>query len=294
MVIVGGLIDLVVNGGLGLPGRRRAARPRSRGGAAGRADLHLQQRHRHPGALRPAPAGRRRDRPRAGGPGVRGPGDRALPRGRGGARHRRVGRGAGGRRRRPASRSPSCVAFLLVGRWAHHAIDRIAPRLDREQLLLGALAIALGGAALAAAAGLSEAVGALLAGVLLSGSEVRDQIEQQLLGLRDFAAAIFFFAFGLPGRPGEAPDVAWIWLLLAVPVAVAGKLVGGYLAGRSTGFTSRESVNVGDGAGRPRGVHDHPRQPRGRGRRAGRRVPRAGWSRSPGCSSWRPRSPGWY
>ncbi len=136
------------------------------------------------------------------------------------------------------------VAFLLVGRWAHHAIDRIGPRLDREQLLLGALAIALGGAALADAAGLSEAVGALLAGILLSGSEVRNQIEQQLLGLRDFAAAIFFFAFGLEVDLGEAPDAAE-WLLLAVPVAVAGKLVGGYLAGRSTGFTSRESVNVG-------------------------------------------------
>jgi CPA2 family monovalent cation:H+ antiporter-2 len=136
------------------------------------------------------------------------------------------------------------VAFLLIGRWAHHAIDRIAPRLDREQLLLGALAIALGGAALAEAAGLSEAVGALLAGILLSGSEVRNQIEQQLLGLRDFAAAIFFFAFGLEVDLGETPEVL-SWLLLAVPVAVAGKLVGGYLAGRSTGFTSRESVNVG-------------------------------------------------
>jgi CPA2 family monovalent cation:H+ antiporter-2 len=136
------------------------------------------------------------------------------------------------------------VVFLLVGRWAHHAIDRIGPRLDREQLLLGALAIAIGGAALGEAAGLSEAVGALLAGVLLSGSEVRNQIEQQLLGLRDFAAAIFFFAFGLEVDLGEAGDAAE-WLLLAVPVAVAGKLVGGYLAGRSTGFTSRESVNVG-------------------------------------------------
>jgi CPA2 family monovalent cation:H+ antiporter-2 len=136
------------------------------------------------------------------------------------------------------------IAFLLVGRWAHHAIDRIGPRLDREQLLLGALAIALGGAALGEAAGLSEAVGALLAGILLSGSEVRNQIEQQLLGLRDFAAAIFFFAFGLEVDLGETPDAAE-WLLLAVPIAVAGKLVGGYLAGRSTGFTSRESVNVG-------------------------------------------------
>ena len=73
---------------------------------------------------------------------------------------------------------------------------------------------------------------------------MRNQIEQQLLGLRDFAAAIFFFAFGLEVDLGETSKVA-DWLLLAVPVAVAGKLVGGYLAGRSTGFTSRESVNVG-------------------------------------------------
>lgn len=136
------------------------------------------------------------------------------------------------------------LAFLLLGRWAHHAIDRIAPRLDREQLLLGSLAIAIGGGALGEAAGLSEAVGALLAGVLLSGSEIRDQIEQQLLGLRDFAAAIFFFAFGLEVNLAQADDAA-IWLAVAVPIAIGGKLAAGFLAGRTTGFTRRQSVNVG-------------------------------------------------
>jgi monovalent cation:H+ antiporter-2, CPA2 family len=136
------------------------------------------------------------------------------------------------------------IAFLALGRWAHHLFDRIGPRLDREQLLLGALAVAIGGGALGEAAGLSEAVGALLAGILLSGSEVRDQIEQQLLGVRDFAAAIFFFAFGLEVDLAEAgPAVPW--LLLAVPVAVVGKLAAGYVAGRATGFTRRQSVNVG-------------------------------------------------
>mgnify|MGYP002780712603 CR=1 FL=1 len=136
------------------------------------------------------------------------------------------------------------AAFLVVGRFAHHAIDRIVPRLDREQVLLGALAIALGGAALGEVAGLSEAVGALLAGVLLSGSDVRDVIEQQLLGLRDFAAAIFFFAFGLEINLAEVDDAA-LWLAAAVPLAVAGKLLGGYAAGRATGFGPRASVNVG-------------------------------------------------
>ena len=136
------------------------------------------------------------------------------------------------------------VAFLLVGRWAHHAIDRIAPKLDREQLLLGSLAVAIGGGALGEAAGLSEAVGALLAGVLLSGSQIRDQIEQQLLGLRDFAAAIFFFAFGLEVDLAQADDAA-VWLAVAVPIAIGGKLAAGFLAGRSTGFSRRQSVNVG-------------------------------------------------
>lgn len=136
------------------------------------------------------------------------------------------------------------LAFLLASRFAHIPLDRIVPRMQPEQLLLGALAVAIGGAALAEVAGLSEAVGALLAGILLSGSDIRDRIEQQLLGVRDFAAAIFFFAFGLEIDLGDIDETA-LWLVLAVPLAVAGKLVGGYLAGRATRFSKRESLNVG-------------------------------------------------
>ncbi|MGE3238630.1 MAG: cation:proton antiporter [Thermoleophilia bacterium] len=137
------------------------------------------------------------------------------------------------------------VVFLLLSRWAHHFVDRVAPRLDREQLLLAALAVALGGAALGEYANLSEAVGALLAGVLLSGSAVRDQIEQQLIGLRDFAAAIFFFAFGLQIDLDRVDGEVLLWLAIAVPVAVTAKLAAGFVGGRLTGFTKRQSVNVG-------------------------------------------------
>ncbi len=138
------------------------------------------------------------------------------------------------------------VAFLLVGRWAHHAIDRIGPRLDREQLLLG------GARDRARRRGPGRGRRAVRGGRGAPGrhpavraARCANQIEQQLLGLRDFAAAIFFFAFGLEVDLGRwRRDVA-DWLLLAVPVAMAGKLVGGYLAGRATSFTRRESVNVG-------------------------------------------------
>ena len=182
------------------------------------------------------------------------------------------------------------LAFLLVGRWAHHAIDRIVPRLDREQVLLAGLALALGGAAIGEAAGLSEAVGALLAGVLLSGSEVRDQIEQQLLGLRDFAAAIFFFAFGLEVDLGEVSSDVLVWLVLAVPVAVVGKLVGGYPAGRATSFSRRQSTNVGrpwwpGGSSRSSWPSSPPAERRSTPSSA------TWWPPSRGCSSWRRRSP---
>lgn len=136
------------------------------------------------------------------------------------------------------------AAFLVASRYAHLLLDRLTPRLEREQLLLATLAVVIGAAALAKWAGLSDAVGALLAGILLSGSEVRDQIEQQLLGLRDFAAGIFFFAFGLQVEL-ERGDEVWDWLLLAVPVALAGKVLAGYLAGRWTSFTRRQSLTTG-------------------------------------------------
>lgn len=136
------------------------------------------------------------------------------------------------------------AAFLAASRVAPRVFDRFAPRLEREQLLFAVLSIAIGAGAVAELAGLSEAIGALLAGVLLSGSRLRDEIEEQLLSLRDFAAGIFFFAFGLTVDLGETGKV-WTWLLAAIPLAIATKVAGGYLAGRSTGLTKIRSLTTG-------------------------------------------------
>ena len=115
---------MVLIGGRDRPRRERRARPghrhrparaAARGRAAGRAGLHLEQRHHLPRALRPAAAGRRRDRPRAGRARLRGPGDRPLPGGRRGPGHR-ASRWAASRSPAPRPwRSASSLAFLLVG-----------------------------------------------------------------------------------------------------------------------------------------------------------------------------------
>ncbi len=135
-------------------------------------------------------------------------------------------------------------AFLVASHFLPRYIDRISPFIERERLVLVALAVVIGSAALAEWAGLSAPVGALLAGILLSETEARDRIERHLFGLRDFAAAIFFFTFGLQIDLGALGSV-WDWVLLGVLVAVAGKLAAGMIAGRLTGFTRRQSFTVG-------------------------------------------------
>jgi CPA2 family monovalent cation:H+ antiporter-2 len=136
------------------------------------------------------------------------------------------------------------AAFLYASHKLPKVIDRVAAKIERERLVLAALALVIGSAALAEEAGLSAPVGALLAGILLSETDVRDRIERHLFGLRDFAAAIFFFIFGLQINLGSLGAV-WQWLAVGVVVAIGGKLAAGWVAGRMTGFTKRQSLTVG-------------------------------------------------
>ncbi len=140
------------------------------------------------------------------------------------------------------------IAFVGVFLAASHIlpryIDRVSPGIERERMVLASLAVVLGSAALAEWAGLSAPVGALLAGILLSGTEARDRIERHLFGLRDFTAAIFFFTFGLQIDLGALGGV-WDWLLGGLAVAIAGKIAAGFIAGHMTGFTKRQSFTVG-------------------------------------------------
>ena len=60
---------------------------------------------------------------------------------------------------------------LAASRWLPRLIDRVLERLPREFFLLGVFAFLVGMAAAGEALGLSEAIGALLAGIVLAGTE---------------------------------------------------------------------------------------------------------------------------
>jgi CPA2 family monovalent cation:H+ antiporter-2 len=98
-------------------------------------------------------------------------------------------------------------------------------------------------AAVSEAAGMSEAIGALMAGIILAGTSVREEIEERFVSFRDLFAALFFFVFGLSIDISAVDDVGWL-LALAVVVSVAGKLLAGYGAGLVGGFSRRQSLNA--------------------------------------------------
>ncbi len=136
------------------------------------------------------------------------------------------------------------AASLAASRWLARPIDRLLDAMPREFFLLFTFALLVGMSAVAEELGLSEAIGALMAGVVLSGTSVRGEIEERFLGFRDLFAALFFFVFGLAIDVDALSSLGWL-IALAVALSVAGKLVSTYGAGRVGGFTRRQSLNAG-------------------------------------------------
>jgi CPA2 family monovalent cation:H+ antiporter-2 len=137
------------------------------------------------------------------------------------------------------------IAFsLAVSKWLSGTIDRVLDWLPREFFLLAVFGFLTGMAAVAHELGLSEAIGALMAGVVLSETSVRAEIEERFFSFRDVFAALFFFVFGLSIDVGAIDEVGWL-LAGAVAVTLIGKVVGGTLAGLVGGFTTRQGFNAG-------------------------------------------------
>jgi monovalent cation:H+ antiporter-2, CPA2 family len=136
------------------------------------------------------------------------------------------------------------AASLAASRWLARHIDRLLDALPREFFLLFTFALVIGMSAVAHELGLSEAIGALMAGVVLSETSVRAEIEERFLGFRDVFAALFFFVFGLSIDVEALDSIGWL-IALAVVLSVAGKLAGTYAAAQVGGFTRRQSLNAG-------------------------------------------------
>jgi CPA2 family monovalent cation:H+ antiporter-2 len=109
------------------------------------------------------------------------------------------------------------VFFLgsrLIGKWFHI----VARGKSTELFMLNVLLITLGLAWLSEAAGLSLALGAFLAGMLISETEYRHQVEEDIKPFRDILLGLFFVTVGM--MLNVALVFAHLVLVLAVLAAL--------------------------------------------------------------------------
>ncbi|RYE07602.1 MAG: potassium transporter [Hyphomicrobiales bacterium] len=118
-----------------------------------------------------------------------------------------------------------CVAALnLIGRWVLNPAFRfLADARAREVMTAAALLVVLGAALLFQLGGLSMAMGAFLAGVLLSTSTFRHQLEADVEPFRGILLGLFFIAVGMSL---DLNIVAANWQIIGISV-VAYMLVKG-------------------------------------------------------------------
>jgi glutathione-regulated potassium-efflux system protein KefB len=90
------------------------------------------------------------------------------------------------------------AGLIIVGRWAINPMFRLlAAAQAREVMTAAALLVVLGAAYLMELGGLSMAMGAFVAGVLLSESTFRHQLEADIEPFRGILLGLFFLAIGM-------------------------------------------------------------------------------------------------
>jgi CPA2 family monovalent cation:H+ antiporter-2 len=120
------------------------------------------------------------------------------------------------------------TAILAVGRFLLPALFRLVTACgQREAFPLAVLVGSVGTAALGAALGVSMALGAFLAGLVLAGSEFSHQAHAEVRPLRDLLTSLFFISLGMlidiSAVAGNIPAIA----ALAIAAVLLKALVAG-------------------------------------------------------------------
>jgi CPA2 family monovalent cation:H+ antiporter-2 len=138
------------------------------------------------------------------------------------------------------------AAFVLVagGRAIPWLLRKVAETRSRELFTLGVLAAALGIAVGAAEFfGVSMALGAFLAGMVVGQSEFSARAGAEALPLRDAFAVMFFLSIGMLLDPAEALAQPLL-PLAALAIVLLGKPLAALLIVASLGYASRVGLGV--------------------------------------------------
>ncbi len=136
----------------------------------------------------------------------------------------------------------SIAALIAVGYWLLNPFFRLLAKAHTPEIMTSAaLLVVLGAAVAMQLGGLSMAMGAFLAGVMLSESSFRHQLEADVEPFRGILLGLFFLSVGM------ALDFAvvatnWGLILISVTAYIVLKLIGIYAVARFFGADWREAT----------------------------------------------------
>jgi CPA2 family monovalent cation:H+ antiporter-2 len=136
------------------------------------------------------------------------------------------------------------AALFLAGRFLLNPLFRILALTGaREIMTAAALLVVIGAAALMDFAGMSMAMGAFIAGVMLADSAFRHALEAEVEPFRSILLGLFFIAVGMSINVDTVLH-SWWRVALAVPVVMIVKGVVIYGLARLFGSNHNDSVRV--------------------------------------------------
>ncbi len=142
------------------------------------------------------------------------------------------------------------VIMLAIGRWLLRPLfHEVASARSAELFTLTVLLVALLSAWVTELAGLSMALGAFLAGMMLSETEFKHQIENDIRPFRDIFLGLFFITVGMMLDLNSLIHIFHWALLLAVTIILGKSLLimilSKYIIGSSNGVALRTGVVLG-------------------------------------------------
>ena len=137
------------------------------------------------------------------------------------------------------------IGMILAGRYLLTPMFQIIARTGaREVMIAAALFVVLGSAYLMQVAGLSMAMGAFLAGVMLAESSYRHELEADIEPFRGLLLALFFIAVGLSMELQVIVDNLAL-IAIAVPGLMAVKALVIYVICRVSGSSRSDAIRIG-------------------------------------------------
>jgi CPA2 family monovalent cation:H+ antiporter-2 len=135
------------------------------------------------------------------------------------------------------------ISLFALARWGARLVRPVISSGDSELNIILVVGFGVFVAGFADGAGASDAVGALLAGMVVAGTGGGPQVERMIVPLRDTFAAIFFFWFGMTIAPSDMRSIA-VPVVVAVIVTLTFNVIAGIVAARIYGYGRVAAANT--------------------------------------------------